>query len=420
MNKKYCPLLWVIPALLFYNLANAQISSKDTLKVVNWNIEWFGSNSGGPADNNLQEANVKTVIQNLNADVYAFVEVVDVTRLQNIVNSMPGYSFIVSDFCSGGSSVSSCASAQKLAFVYRTSKVNKIKSYAVLKAGGSANASYNWASGRFPFLMEADVILNNAMSRFLFTVIHAKANTGTTSEKIIAYNRRRDGIAELRDSFNTQYPTANFILSGDYNDDLDKTITTEILPETTSSYNPVLTQPDKYIPVTLPLSLAAQNSTAFFPDVIDHVTLSNEMNNYYVANSAKIMKTEVESWVANYSTTTSDHYPVQTKYYFDVTNATPIVTTGINSIRDSKESFAIQSINHSGFNLDVYITDISRNWLGIRLMDLDGRILKQQTLQTIAGLNKIEFNTSNLVLGIYLLQVNGKGRSLVQKVMLLK
>ena len=397
--------------ILFFSsqIVFAQLTA-DTLKVVNWNIAWFGSNAYGPADNNLQEANVKTVFQNINADVFALAEVVDVNRLLNIVNQMPGYSFIVSDFCPGGASVSSCASAQKLAYVYRTSKVNKIRTYGMLKTGGSANAYYNWASGRFPYVMEADVILNNAVSRILFTVIHAKANTGTTAEKITSYNRRRDGITELRDSLNIQYPTANFILLGDYNDDLDETITTEMAPVTTSSYSPVLSQPDKYLPVTLPLSLANQSSTAFFPNIIDHVMLSNEMNSFYVAGSAKIMKQEVEAWVSNYANATSDHYPVQSKYYFDQN-----IITSISSISNEK-SFAVQSVIRSGFNLDVFITDKKRNRLNLQLIDINGRALKQQTLQTIAGINKVSVNSAGLASGIYFLRVSGGEGSVVQKV----
>ena len=408
MNNKRLSIIWALPALLLFNYSSAQ-PTIDTLKVVNWNIEWFGSASNGPADDNLQEGNVKTVIQNLNADVYALVEVVDIGRLQNIVNAMPGYNLIVSDFCSSGSTVSSCASAQKLAFIYRASKINKIRSYGLLRSGGSANAYTNWASGRFPFLMEADVTLNNTANKILFIVVHAKANIGTSAEKINSYNRRRDGIAEVSDSLNVQYPTSNFMILGDYNDDLDQTITTEVAPITTSSYSPILTQPDKYVPVTLPLSLAGQNSTAFFPDVIDHVTLSNELNNYYVANSAKIMKTEVLSWISNYATTTSDHYPVQSKYFFNS------AITAVNNLQSQSNGLLVKAFNHSGI-LDVFINSSFSNTCSIQLIDLNGRVLKQVQTRVMSGSNKIQMNTYNLASGIYLLRVNNTRGSVREKI----
>ncbi|MEY4572560.1 MAG: hypothetical protein RLZ10_1802, partial [Bacteroidota bacterium] len=131
--------------------------SGDKLKVVNWNIEWFGHPSLGPSDDVLQEENVKKIFQNINADIYALGEIVNVQRLQNIVSQMPGYEFIVSDFCSASSNATGCASDQKLAFVYRASVINKINAYGVLRSTKSSpDANYNWSSGRYPFLLEAN------------------------------------------------------------------------------------------------------------------------------------------------------------------------------------------------------------------------------------------------------------------------
>ncbi|MFN5335434.1 MAG: Ig-like domain-containing protein, partial [Bacteroidota bacterium] len=206
--------------------------ASDTLKIVNWNIEWFGG-SFGPSDDNLQQQNVQTVLTNINADIYALQEVVSASRLQSVVNQMPGYAMIIGDdFCSNGTQISSCVSAQKLAYIYKTSKVNPTKSYPVLRKG-SADAYYNWSSGRFPFLLEADVTLNCATRRMVLVNVHAKANT---SDFVISYNRRKAGALELRDSLNVQYGSSNVIVLGDLNDDLDKTITTQIAPDTTTSW----------------------------------------------------------------------------------------------------------------------------------------------------------------------------------------
>lgn len=404
MNTAKRLLLWAIFLLLITH-TGAQITT-DTLKVVNWNLNWFGSSSNGPADDNLQATNVKTVFQQLNADVYALAEVVDITRLQNIVLTMPDYNFIVGDFCSGGNNLSSCNSAQKLALVYRTTRVNKLKAYGVLRAGGSANAYTNWSSGRFPYLMETDITINNTTKRIVFVLIHAKANTGTSTDKINSYYRRRDGVAELADSLNLQYGSANFILLGDYNDDLDQTITTEMAPTTTSSYSPILTQPGKYIPVTLPLSLAGQNSTVNYPDVIDHVTLSNEMNSYYVAFSAKILKTEVESWITDYGNTTSDHYPVLTKYFFNST------VTGINDLQNI--GISVKAFAAAG-NLNITIMSNYAGYCNLQLIDVNGRILKQTQTRVLNGTTSTRLNTPNLANGIYMLRVTNAKGSVAQK-----
>ncbi|HEX6172308.1 MAG TPA: Ig-like domain-containing protein, partial [Chitinophagaceae bacterium] len=45
------------------NLTGSSIDPATTLEVVNWNIEWFGSASMDPVNDNLQEQNVKTILQ---------------------------------------------------------------------------------------------------------------------------------------------------------------------------------------------------------------------------------------------------------------------------------------------------------------------------------------------------------------------
>jgi hypothetical protein len=65
-------------------LAGTSIDPSTTLEVVNWNIEWFGSTINGPTNDAQQEQNVKTVLQNLNADIYAVSEIVSEARLASV------------------------------------------------------------------------------------------------------------------------------------------------------------------------------------------------------------------------------------------------------------------------------------------------------------------------------------------------
>ena len=69
----------------------------------------------------------------------------------------------------------------------------------------------------------------------------------------------------------------------------------------------------------MPLSLQGFRSTVSFPDVIDHTVLSNEMNDVFMNSSATI-RTDVVGMVAAsasiYANTTTDHYPIQTRYNF--------------------------------------------------------------------------------------------------------
>lgn len=311
------------------NLSGNTIDAALTLEVVNWNIEWFGSSepSLGPANKTQQEANIKTITQNIGADLFAFTEVVSETRLQNVVanlNAVYGagaYSYVISNYGSHTNPFETGASplseAQKEAFVYKTSVINPIGTPGPLVTSGVntaadlTNPAYNYfSSGRYPYMMNADVTLGGITKTVRFVLIHAKANTSPTAT---SYNRRKSGSDTLNYTLNNLYPADNIVLLGDFNDDLDQSITAGF---TVSSYSAFNADAANFFSPTLALSLAGKKSTVSYNDMIDHVELSNEMQTYYMQNSASVL-TDVTSLVSNYGSSTTDHYPVFTRYAFD-------------------------------------------------------------------------------------------------------
>ncbi|MFI5129037.1 MAG: HYR domain-containing protein [Chitinophagales bacterium] len=314
------------------NLVGTSIDPNSTLEIVNWNMEWFGSTdpSLGPTNDPLQEQNAKTILQSIGADLYALVEVVDEARLQNIVNQMPGYSYVICNYGShtniNENNPSPLSQAQKEAFVYKTSVFSNITTMPLLSQGTNSpadlsNPAYNyWSSGRFPFLMSADVTLNCVTKNVKFVLCHAKANTSPTAT---AYQRRKQGADTLHFTLNALFPGENIIILGDINDDLDSTITAGISPRITS-WSSFTNDSVNYPALTLPLSRAGKKSTVGFNDVIDHVIASDEMAAYYMANSANILN-DVADLVSNYGSTTSDHFPVFTRYRFELPPAPLII-----------------------------------------------------------------------------------------------
>ena len=312
------------------SLSGTSIDPVTTLEVINWNIEWFGSTENGPTNDVQQEQNVKAIFENLNADVYALTEIVSEERLAAVVAQMPGYAYVISNYGSHtNTSVnppSALATAQKLAFIYKTSVLSNVTTTALLSQGINSaadlsNPAYNyWASGRFPYMLSADVTLNCVTKPVKFILVHGKANTSPTAE---SYNRRKRGADTLHYTLQQNYANDNIIMLGDYNDDLDNTITAGINPPVTS-YISFTSDVVNFTPLTLPLSLAGKKSTVSYNDIIDHVTVSNELVADYLPASAKIL-TDVTSLVSNYGSTTSDHYPVFTRYRFANTTA-PTVT----------------------------------------------------------------------------------------------
>jgi hypothetical protein len=239
-----------------------------------------------------------------------------------VVAQMPGYAYIISNYGShtnpNSPTPSTLADAQKLAFIYKTSVFSNISTTALLTQGINSladisNPAYNyWASGRFPFMLSANVTLNCITKNVKFILVHAKANTSPTAT---SYDRRKRGADTLHYLLQNSYSNDNVIILGDFNDDLDFTITAGINPPVTS-YSTFINDPVNFYPATLPLSLAGKKSTVSYNDVIDHVMLSNDMQGFYMSGTANILS-DVTSLVSNYGSTTSDHYPVFSRYIFE-------------------------------------------------------------------------------------------------------
>lgn len=345
----------------------SSLDPANTLEVVNWNVEWFGSPSLGPANDSLQQANVKTVLTNIGADVYGLCEIVSETRLSNIVSQMPGYAYVVCNYGSNVnpniSSPSSLADVQKEAFIYKTSVLSNVTATPLLTQGINSvadvtNPAYSYfASGRFPYMLTADVTLNGITKKIRFVLIHAKANTSPT---ITSYNRRKLSADTLYKTLNTLYPSDNIILLGDFNDDLDSTITDGILPKI-SSYSTFMNDNTNYYSPTLSLSLAGKKSTASYNDMIDHVVLSNEMKPYYLDGSATVL-TDVAATIVNYSTTTGDHYPIFTRYNLNST-VVPVILTEFDVVKEGKSArlnwSTSQEINNKEYQVERSIDGVN-------------------------------------------------------------
>lgn len=371
--------------------ARAQ-SSAAALDVVSWNVEWFGSAANGPADKNLQEANVRKILRALNADLYGLVEVVDTVRLKRVVDSLGSdYRFVVSPFCSGNTSGTGAAwlAGQKLAFVYNRNVFSNVRTRGLLRT--SNNAYTNFASGRFPFMLTADVQLDGVYRAVNFILIHAKAGS-TPSD----YDRRLGGAQELKDTLDAQFASSYTILLGDFNDALNTTICNGC-GTTVSSYDPIVKDSldsDHYRSLTLPLANAGQSSMTSFPNVVDNHVISNELEEHYLPLSTLIRK-DVAALVNAYGSTTSDHYPVFSQYR--MLGPTALLTA------PAEEGLQIYP-NPFAQELLLLFRNAPGN-VQLRLMDVTGRVLYQQLVRSPQAAQAQRLSLPSLPPGLYYLQV---------------
>ncbi len=291
-------------------------NQSQTFDFLSWNIEWFGNPDFGPADEELQLKNVAKVLQESDADVMVLLEMSNLKHFDKLVKAMPGYE----GQCSTAiSQVGDEAGAQRVCFVYKKEIVKPVYSKALLSftppiTNYPDSSNRFWAAGRFPFLLACDISLNGVTERFHLIGIHAKANRGNPEESKTAYEMRKMDIAILKDSLDTYFPMGNVIIAGDYNDDVDQTVSRG---QTESTYANFARDTQNWKILTAGLSEKNYKSYIGYNDVIDHITISKNLNDEYMPGSAQLLVPF--SLVKDYAETTSDHLPVMAS--FNLTNS---------------------------------------------------------------------------------------------------
>jgi PKD repeat protein len=292
--------------------------SATQLDVGNWNVEWFGSPDFGPTNEALQQENVHDVMAGADMDVWGLSEVVSTTAFDNLVAGMPGYTGVVANdpvVTNGAQYYSDFSNTeQKVALVWRSSMATLVGAKVIL-----TDQNTNFA-GRPPVEFTLRGTFDGVTKDLVFIVLHAKA--GSTTD---AWNLRNPASQALKSYLDTTYPTQDVFVIGDWNDDVDTSITTG----KASPYGNFVNDSARYTFPTRALSLSGVASTTGYPDFIDHQLITNEVQATYVAGSAQAF--HPESYVASYSTTTTDHYPVLARYNFTLgggggTNQAPTAT----------------------------------------------------------------------------------------------
>ncbi|MBZ4187298.1 endonuclease/exonuclease/phosphatase [Niabella sp. 3A5MI-3] len=302
----------LLPALLLFcwsctkNKPENKIPSPDdtphlknyskTLLIANWNVEWFGTTLYG-RNPELQALNAGRVLKYLAADLYGICEVVDTARFGKMIRDHLGneFNYVISPYP---------RIDQKLAFVFNKNIFRNVSARPFMSQ--STTAAVSFASGRFPFLLSAEVVVNGRRNQVNFILMHAKANADTE-----AYNRRKEGSAELKDSLDAYFNGAHCMVFGDFNDQFNGSI----VRGNPSPYKNFLDDSSRYKALTLPLNAPGYQSTLSFANsVIDQQLVSGELRRWYKNNSVKI-RTDVYSVVPDYGErSTSDHYPVTSAY----------------------------------------------------------------------------------------------------------
>jgi endonuclease/exonuclease/phosphatase family metal-dependent hydrolase len=263
--------------------------------ITGWNLEFFGSTTTGPRDDGLQVANAATVIGRIRPHVLGLQEMVDAARFEELRQALPSYQAIIADDPSvaGAPGGYTATTTRPALFVTRDRvEVRSAKLVAEIDFG------------RPP--LEVALSVERGGRRFdpVVMVVHFYPFAERPS-----WYRRRDTGDRLKRYLDANHPHDAVAVIGDFNDDVDESI----LEGWPSPYAQLRDDAARYRFTTQGLSVARQGTTVDWPSTIDHHLVTNELAELFVSHSAWVDR---PSYIADYRGTTSDHYPVTTRYRF--------------------------------------------------------------------------------------------------------
>lgn len=280
------------------NIPSIGVSNK--YEIANWNVEWLGKTGNfGPLNDTLQQNNVVDVISQSNIDIWALCEISNKTVFDTLMKKLPDYQYQIANYFP----------EQKTAILFKKNEFTLLES----KLLGTQNPD-SFSTYRFPFLVKLLPINNLGIDTLFLIVVHLKANTGNNTEKLEALNSRKKSAQWLKMYLNKEHTNRNTIVLGDWNDDLDESI----FNGNPSPFNTLLDNQFDFDFISKKLTYNNITTTDGFTNPIDHQLVSKKLLTHVQFNSPEVWR--LDQFIANYSSTTSDHFPVYSYFYQNATS----------------------------------------------------------------------------------------------------
>ena len=390
----------------------SSLPKEDTFDIVTYNLEFFGTDvkgsdgkEFGPENDDLQIENVAKVMNKLDADVYVVQEVSDEPSLAALIQkiSINGKTFdktISTSWSYSFDAPDPKFPPQKLVVLYNTQTTTVKNTRVMFKnfydqiLAGTPNLLPGYpdteksffASGRLPYMVQIETNVGGIKKLLNLVDLHARANSGSDIGK---YNMRKYDAQVLKDSLDQYYANSNLIILGDYNDDVKASVITP----NPSSYKMFVDDTANYDALTLGISQAGAFSYLSSNGFLDHIMISNELTDEYIANSTAVYDPRAD--IPSYTTTTSDHGPVIARFNLKSDNLSTIDF-------ENKKGFAHAYPVPATDVVNIVVKTADDKDLKLRLYDILGRLVGGPIeIKASQESNTTAIQVNNLRSGVY-------------------
>jgi len=214
-----------------------------------------------------------------------------------------------------------------------------------------------------------------------------------------SYNRRQNAAASLKEFLDDSKSNDNLIVLGDFNDQLNfSTYNQEVSPYS------IFVEDENYFAVTKSLEDAGFVSFlgSQFRSMIDHIVVTNALIEGHLENAQRVEDT---SYIENFTTTTSDHAPVWSRF-----RLTQDIDDRPQEPSEPQEDALVLFPNYPNpfqgqTTLSFSLKEPSQT--EITIYDMTGRTVGKLTSESILqpGKNEMWFDGSGLGSGLYVYQI---------------
>lgn len=268
-----------------------KVGTDKAFEIMTWNIENFPTPNSNEVNIPRTLLDVQTIIRNLDVDMIAVEEIVDVNKFNELVDGLEGWSGVLNPYPAAYSGY------QHTGLIYKNTVVSVQNSRYILD-----NHSYQFAS-RPPFsaFVKVHDAENTVVFDFNVIVLHLKAYSDEESEQ-----RRREACAYLENYISEEISAgadSDFVVLGDWNDEI-----TDVRAD--NVFNVFLDKASEYRFLTG--ELTNQYSYASFNSLIDHIMISAGSEDEYGQGKTQVLYLDRE--FNRYFDEVSDHRPVMARF----------------------------------------------------------------------------------------------------------
>lgn len=383
------------------------LDNPNVFTIATWNVRNFGASNASA----VQTDNVITVLRTLKPDLIAIQELKTKDVLDEITDALPMYEYVFADYISTGSNVS-------LGFIYSPDLINPVYSGPLdyLDPTLDTSAFFSNAAGRIPLVFQFELSKGDGVRTITAINMHAKANTGTTSQQSDSYNKRKNMAEAMHTSIVQNERSWGYVLlMGDYNDDLDKSI----FQSRETPYRAFIDDDQTFWPVTLTLSEQGFRSMPRYSDMIDHLTVTRRFQDFQTSNDEDIRVHRPDLYLGGNYDDTSDHYPVAASFDMNVTN-TSIEEPSGHTLPNGITLFpAFPNPFNPETQLHFKVSSPER--VNVSLYDITGRYIRTITNRIFqTGTHHVSVEAQDLPTGVYLVVFEMNDYQSYQQITLIK